>query len=118
MKALTQGNPSVTLRVGLVGNRLLDMPIGVLTFRLHLPGCSSLKEKRNRIKPVISRLSHEFNVATAELDFQDVWQDSMIGCVTISNDAAQNQRLLQQILAFIQRNWPDLDIVTYSIEQI
>ncbi len=75
------------------------MSIGVLTIHLHLPGCSSLKEKRSLIKPILARLPREFNVATAEIGFQDVWQDSVIGCVTISSDPTQNQRLLQQVLS-------------------
>lgn len=94
------------------------MPVGLLTFHLHLPGCSSLKEKRARIKPVLSRLHREFNVATSELDLQDVWQSAVIGCATLSSNAAQNQRLLQQVLDFCERNWPDLEVVDYRIENI
>lgn len=94
------------------------MSIGMLTFHLHLPGCASLKEKRGKIKPVLSRLHREFNVASAELNLQDVWQDAVIGCVTVSSDAGQNQRLLQQVLDFTERNWPDLPIVDYRIELI
>jgi uncharacterized protein YlxP (DUF503 family) len=94
------------------------MSIGVLTLHLHLPGCSSLKEKRSLIKPILARLPREFNVATAELDLQDVWQDSILGCVTISSDAGQNQRLLQQVVEFTQRSWPNLLLVDQRIELI
>lgn len=94
------------------------MSIGVLTLHLHLPGCSSLKEKRSLIKPILARLPREFNVAAAELDLQDVWQDSIIGCVTISSDAVQNQRLLQQVADFTQRNWPNLLLIDEKIELI
>ena len=92
------------------------MPIAVLTLHLHMPGCSSLKEKRSRVKPVLSRLHREYNVSTAEMDLQDVWQDSVIACVTISNDAAQNQRLLQQVIEFTERNWPDITLIDQHIE--
>lgn len=94
------------------------MPVGLLTLHLHLPGCASLKEKRARIKPVLSRLHREFNVSTGELDLQDVWQSTVIGCSTLSSDAVQNQRLLQQVLDFTERNWPDLEVVEYRIESI
>jgi uncharacterized protein len=94
------------------------MAIGLLTLHLHIPGCSSLKEKRSKIKPVLARLHREFNVATAELDLQDVWQSALIGCVTLSSDTAQNQRLLQQVLEFTERNWPDLPVVDHRIETI
>ena len=94
------------------------MSIGLLTLHLHLPGCSSLKEKRGKIKPILARLRREFNVATAELDLQDVWQDTLLGCVTISSDAVQNHRLLQQVIEFTERNWPDLPVVDQHIELI
>lgn len=92
------------------------MPIGLLTLHLSLRGCASLKEKRGRIKPLLTRLHREFNVASAELDLQDVWQDAVIGCATLSSDAVQNERLLQQIAGFVERNWPDLLIVDQHIE--
>ena len=92
--------------------------MGLLTLHLYLPGCSSLKEKRSKIKPVLSRLHREFNVATAELDLQDVWQSAVIGCATLSSDTSQNQRLLQQVLDFTAHNWPDLEVVDHRIESI
>jgi len=94
------------------------MPIAVLSLHLHLPGCTSLKEKRSRIKPVLSRLHREYNVAASEMDLQDVWQDTVIACVTISTDAAQNQRLLQQVIDFTTRTWPDLEVMDERIEII
>ena len=94
------------------------MSIGLLTLHLHLPGCASLKEKRGKIKPLITRLHREFNLAAAELELQDVWQDTVIGCVTLSSDTVQNQRLLQQVVDFTERSWPDLPIVDYRIEMI
>lgn len=94
------------------------MPIGVLSLHLHLPGCTSLKEKRSRIKPVLARLHREYNVAAAEMDLHDVWQDALIACVTISNDPAQTRRLLQQVIDFTRRSWPDLELREEHIELI
>ena len=45
--------------------------LATLTIHLHLPACSSLKEKRGRIKPLMARLHREFNVSVAEMDLQD-----------------------------------------------
>lgn len=94
------------------------MAIGFLTLHLHIPGCSSLKEKRAFLKPILARLPREFNLAVAELDFQDIWQDMLIGCVTISSDAVQVQRLLQQVVDFTERSWPDLMLVDHHIEML
>ena len=94
------------------------MPIALLTLHMHLPGCASLKEKRARIKPIITRLHREFNVATAELDLQDVWQSTVIGCVTVSSDGVQNRRLLQQVIAFVEQTWPDEQVEDGRIEDL
>lgn len=77
-----------------------------------------IKEKRSKIKPVLTRLHREYNIATAEIGLQDVWQSAVIGCVTLSNDPAQNSRLLQQVVEFTERNWPDLPLVDHHIELI
>ena len=67
---------------------------------------------------MLARLHREFNVATGELDLQDVWQSAVIGCATLSSDAVQNQRLLQQVLEFTERSWPDLEVVEHHIEML
>jgi uncharacterized protein len=92
--------------------------IGVLTLNLYLPGCSSLKEKRSRIKPLIHQLQREFNVAVAELDHQDVWQSSQIACVTVSNNQSFVRTSLQTILTWAENSWQDIELVTENIEII
>jgi uncharacterized protein YlxP (DUF503 family) len=92
------------------------MAVGVLTLHLYIPGCTSLKEKRSRIKPLLARLHKEFNVSTAEIDRQDAWQEAVLGCALISSDAAITQRALQVIPDWIETNWHDLSLVDDSIE--
>ena len=50
--------------------------LAILTIHLHLPTCSSLKEKRGRIKPLMARLRREFNVSAAEMDLQELMAGS------------------------------------------
>ncbi len=92
------------------------MVIGLLTLHLQVPGCTSLKEKRSRIKPLLSRLHREFNVSTAEIDRQDAWQEAVIGCALVSNDAAFTRRALQQVATWIEDSWPDLFVLQDQIE--
>ena len=81
--------------------------VGLLSIHLHLPACSSLKEKRGRIKPLIARLHREFNVSVAELDLQDKWQEAVIACALVNSDGAQIQRALQTVAKWVEGNWPD-----------
>ena len=92
--------------------------IGVLTLELQIPGCASLKEKRSRLKPLLARLHREFNVSAAEVDHQDAWQACVIACAIVSNDMAHNQRVLQQVVQWLESNWPDVEIVEDKIEII
>jgi len=94
------------------------MSIGLLTLHLRLPGCSSLKEKRSRLKPLLARLHREFNISAAEIDFLDAWHESLIACAVVSNDIRQNQRLLQHIIDWVVRDWPDVDVIAEQIEMI
>ena len=94
------------------------MAVGVLTIQIYLPGCSSLKEKRSRLKPLLARLHREFNISVAEVDFQDVWQSAMIACALVSNENGHTQRTLQHVLDWIEASWPDVTITGEKIELI
>ncbi|RPI78608.1 MAG: DUF503 domain-containing protein [Chloroflexi bacterium] len=92
------------------------MPVGILSLHLLLPGCSSLKEKRSRIKPLLSRLHREFNISTAEMDLQDAWGESVVACALISSDTAHIQRSLQTVVKWLENSWHDVEVVDDSIE--
>jgi hypothetical protein len=94
------------------------MALGLLTLQLHLPGCTSLKEKRSRLKPLLARLHREFNISVAEVDRQDAWQEALIACAMVSNDVVHIQRSLQNIARWIESSWPDVDLVDDQIEMI
>lgn len=92
--------------------------IGSLTIHLHLPGCSSLKEKRGRILPLMSRLRREFNVSVAEVDLRDAHQEAMLVCAMVNSDAPHLQRSLQLLAGWVEGHWPDGDVVSQSVEII
>jgi uncharacterized protein YlxP (DUF503 family) len=74
------------------------MPVGLLTLELHIPDAQSLKEKRQVIRSLKDKLRREFNVAVAELDHHDLWQRSVVGVVTLSNEERHVQESLQKVL--------------------
>ncbi len=94
------------------------MSVGLLTINLHLPGCSSLKEKRSRIKPLLARLHREFNVSVSEVDRQDSWKETTLACALVSSDAAQTQRALQAVSRWVETHWPDVEVVDDHLELI
>lgn len=92
------------------------MVVGICRVELHLPGNGSLKGKRGRLRPLLTRLRREFNLATAEVDLHDVWQSSVIGLVTVSNDPGRAHTVLEKAVRWIEVYHPDLQVVDWGIE--
>ena len=90
--------------------------LGQLTIHLHLPACSSLKEKRGRIKPLLARLHREFNVSAAEMDLQDKWTEAVIACALVNSDSVTVQQSLQSVAKWVEANWTDGDVIEQKIE--
>lgn len=73
--------------------------IGVLTLELRLENSHSLKDKRHVVKSLKDRLRNKFNVAVAEIDYQDLWQRAAVAAVTVSSDHGHAERVLQSVEA-------------------
>jgi uncharacterized protein YlxP (DUF503 family) len=91
------------------------MNVVALTIELRLPGCRSLKEKRSRIKPLISNIHRHYNVSAAEIDHNDNWQRAVIACVIVSNDQGHAQQVLDGIPSWIETRRPDLQVIDEQI---
>ena len=78
------------------------MIIGCLVLEIYLPYSHSLKEKRKRLKRLHDRLKSRHNVAVSELDFQDKWQRSRIGMVTLNSQKRVIEKTLNQIVRDIE----------------
>jgi uncharacterized protein YlxP (DUF503 family) len=90
--------------------------IATLTFHLHLPACFSLKDKRGRIKPLMSRLRREFNVSVAEMALQDKWSEAIIACAMLNSDKIVLEQSLQSVAKWVEANWTDGDVWDAKIE--
>jgi hypothetical protein len=71
--------------------------IGVLTLELRLENSHSLKDKRQVLRSLQDRLRHRFNVAVAEIDYQDLWQRAAIAAVTVSSSQEIAEKILQSV---------------------
>lgn len=81
-----------------------------------MAGVSSLKEKRSIIKSLLARLQNTFHVSTAEVGFQDVWQDAAIAFCVVTNSTHHANQVVHTIVAWIEPNYPDVEIVDQVIE--
>jgi uncharacterized protein YlxP (DUF503 family) len=80
------------------------MIIGLLTIELYIPYSHSLKEKRKTLNRIKDRLKKKFNIAFAELDYQNKWQRSKIGLVTLNTQKRMVDQIFQKIIREIEEN--------------
>ena len=92
------------------------MVYAVLVLDLRFAECRSLKDKRSILKPLLHRLHKEFNVSVAEVDKNDIWNGSTIACGLISNEKQFAEYCLAKLPDFINKYFPDVDILNFSIQ--
>ncbi len=93
------------------------MIIGACSVELRIPGNRSLKEKRRIIKPLLIRLRREFNLSTAEVGQNDLWQTSEIALVTVANnDPGYVHAFMEKVVNWIQTHRPDVQVVDWQVE--
>ncbi len=85
-------------------------------FKLQLPS-TSLKGKRAIVKSILARARNSFNVASAEVDLQDIPGTALIAFVTVGENRTQPRCLLERLEEWLVEERPDLDLVAVEIEE-
>lgn len=65
---------------------------------------ASLKAKRHVIKALLAGLRTNFQVAAAEVEYQDLWQRAAIGVSCVAESAAHAKRVLHQIQRHVEKD--------------
>ncbi len=73
------------------------MVIGLLMLDLHFPGARSLKDKRQALRSLETRLRNHFNVSLAEVEHQDLWQRARLAVVSVNTDQAHLDATLSSV---------------------
>ena len=73
------------------------MRIGVLTVSFSLPGCRSLKDKRQRLSGLRERFGRQSNVAVCESNFADAHQRAEWSFVATGRNATLVEQTLTEI---------------------
>jgi uncharacterized protein len=73
------------------------MVIGLLTLDLHFPGARSLKDKRQALRSLETRIRNRFNVSIAEVEHQDLWQRARLAVVAVNTDHGHLDSTLQSV---------------------
>lgn len=72
------------------------MFVGLARFDLFIPHSSSLKDKRQVLRPVVERLRKKLNVSVAEIDHQNLWQRAAVGVSCVSGSIDQCRKVIQE----------------------
>ena len=72
------------------------------TWKLSLPECSSLKEKRSVIRSIRDRLSSRFNVSVAETGFQDAHSLAELSIAVVASDGRLAESILDKADRFVE----------------
>ncbi len=78
------------------------MHIGIMTFVFSLPGCRSLKEKRQRIGGLHERLGRNPAIAVCESGAHDIYDSSEWSFVVVANTKRDLDSLCSQTEEKIQ----------------
>ncbi len=92
------------------------MIVGLCRVWLRLPENHSLKGKRQVLKSLVARIHNRFNVAVAEVEDHDSWQAVSLGFSCVTTDEAHAHQIIERVVAFIQRDRPDLEFLEYRTE--
>lgn len=81
------------------------MHVGTCKITIRIAENQDLKGKRRIVKSLCDHLHHQFNVAVAEVDAQDLWQTAIIGIACVSNDSRHVRQALSKIIAHITEKY-------------
>lgn len=92
------------------------MIVGISEITLHLPESHSLKEKRQVLQSVMTRVRQRFEVAIAEVGENDVWQIAKLGVSCVSNSHQHADEVLKNVRRYIEETRPDLVVTDADSE--
>jgi len=90
--------------------------VAVCRLEFYLPGCGNLKQKRMFVSRLKDRLRHRFNVAVAEVGYQDLWQRARLVVVSVSNDRRVLDRVFEKVVTEAERH--EAQLLGYEMEVV
>lgn len=88
--------------------------IGLLECDCRILGSTSLKDKRRVLQSVQTKISHQFNLAVAEVGRQDHWQFTQLAFVGVGSHQQTVERELRKASNLLENRW-DLEILDAQI---
>jgi uncharacterized protein YlxP (DUF503 family) len=74
----------------------------IVRIELHLPGSTSLKDKRSIVRGLKDRIRGRVHAAVAEVDYQDLWQRAALGVAVVSGESHQVTEMLDSVRRLVE----------------
>jgi len=78
--------------------------VGLLLLDCYIPESQSLKDKRRILASLSERLRRQFNIAIAEVEFQDQWQRSRLAIVLVNTNWRMLQSSMSKLTEYVDRD--------------
>ena len=83
---------------------------------IYLPYSQSLKEKRQIVLGLISRVRKRFNVSIAEVEYQDLWQRASLGFAAVSSSQSELDLIINAIRDTFLNSPADFELRSFDFE--
>lgn len=80
------------------------MTIGLLLLDCFMSESQSLKDKRRILSSLTERLRRQFNVAIAEVEYQDQWQRAQLAIVFVNTNWRMLQSSMSKLTEYVDRD--------------
>ena len=80
------------------------MTVGLLLLDCYMPESQSLKDKRRILTSLEERLRRQFNIAVAEVEYQDQWQRAQLAIVLVNTNWRMLQSSMSKLTEYVDRD--------------
>jgi uncharacterized protein YlxP (DUF503 family) len=80
------------------------LTVGLLLLDCYISESQSLKDKRRILSSLSERLRRQFNIAIAEVEYQDQWQRAQLAIVFVNTNWRMLQSSMSKLTEYIDRD--------------
>lgn len=74
-----------------------------------LPGCRSLKDRRQVVKPILEGARHRFRISAAEVGHLDKWQRAGLGFAVVAAQEGHASDVIDNVERFVW-SFPEIEV--------
>jgi uncharacterized protein len=90
------------------------MYIGTALVTIEIPSATNIKDKRNVVRSLTTRLKKELNLSAAEVGRLDEWDYAEIGLAYVSNEVAHADSVIGKAINWIEDNLTEGNLFDYQ----